>query len=907
MQTPAQPVDEVRRLAILESLNILDTPAEERFDRITRLAQRLFSVPIALISLVDANRQWVKSRVGLDISETDRQTSFCSYAILQNDTLVIPDAHADPRFADNPFVTGEPHIRFYAGQQLRVQGHNLGSLCLIDRRPRQLGAEDLQTLRDLAALVENELNSLELSQALALKQESEARIRALMDNIVDGIITIDDDGTIESFNPAAERLLGYSSAEVVNQNVELLMPEPYHSAHDNYIKRYLQTRQARVVGTGREVVGKRKDGTTIPIDLSLGEMQLGGRHLFIATIRDVTRRKQAEEAARASEERYRLLFDNSIDAILLTAPDGSILSANPEACRIFGRTEEELRQLGRTAVIDVTDPRLPAALEERARTGKFKGELNLIRRDGSRFPAELFSNVFTDKDGHAKTSMIVRDITERKRAEESIRTSEERFHRLADATFEGIWVNERGVISDANDTLVKMFGYEPNELVGKEPQSLVAPESRAVMLDNIRSGYAEAYEAIGLRKDGTTFPAELRGKGVPHAGQMIRVTAIRDITQRKQAEAKLAQLYHDADLARTETRAILDATSEAIILVAPDRRFLAVNRRSEELLGVPADQALGRRFDELGDWVSKIFADPDAFIKSVSGTASDESRQMTMIVTQRWPQARELELFSTPVHAGDDAFLGRLYVLRDITREREVDRMKTEFVSLVSHELRTPLTSIKGFADLILDGDAGDISGEQREYLDIIKQNADRLVALINELLDISRIESGRIRLNRQPLALTPVIESVADSLRHQIQQRKQSLVVQVDPDLPVILADRDRVTQVITNFLSNAHKYTPEGGAIRIAAEPENRFVRVSVSDTGIGISPDDQKKLFTKFYRVDSSLTRSIGGTGLGLAIAKSIVELHGGSVSVTSQLGVGSTFSFTLPLTETEKESK
>lgn len=225
MSEAALPPNEAQRLAALRALRILDTPREERFDRITRLAQRMFDVPIALVTLVDVNRQWFKSCIGLDMGETPRSVSFCAHAILRDDALVIEDAQLDPRFADNPLVTDEPHIRFYAGQPLvGPNDQRLGTLCIIDRRPRQMSADELEALRDLATLAENELNVVRLSQALVIQRESEARVRAVMDNAADGIITYDEHGTIESFNRAAQRLFGYDAAQVIGRNVGMLAP-----------------------------------------------------------------------------------------------------------------------------------------------------------------------------------------------------------------------------------------------------------------------------------------------------------------------------------------------------------------------------------------------------------------------------------------------------------------------------------------------------------------------------------------------------------------------------------------------------------------------------------------------------------------------------------------------------------
>jgi signal transduction histidine kinase len=232
-----------------------------------------------------------------------------------------------------------------------------------------------------------------------------------------------------------------------------------------------------------------------------------------------------------------------------------------------------------------------------------------------------------------------------------------------------------------------------------------------------------------------------------------------------------------------------------------------------------------------------------------------------------------------------------------VIREREIDRMKTEFVSMVSHELRTPLTSIKGFVDLLREGDAGDLSNEQMDFLTIVATNTDRLVALINDLLDISRIESGKVELTRTELDLRQSIQTAAATLRPLIEAKQQRLALDV-PDHLVVSADADRVTQILTNLLSNAHKYTPPDHDISIVAEPVTDGVRVDVTDTGIGLSRAEQAKLFNRFYRSTNQATRDTEGTGLGLAITRSLVELHGGTISVRSAPGRGSTFSFTLP---------
>jgi PAS domain S-box-containing protein len=220
-----------------------------------------------------------------------------------------------------------------------------------------------------------------------------------------------------------------------------------------------------LIGGLQELAALHKDGTEFPIELSLSPMRINGRWLAIGVARDITERKQAEEVLRANEEQYRALFENNMDAAMLTTPEGDILAANPEAQRLFGRNEEELRQIGRGGVVEAADTRLAWALAERARTGHFRGELTLVRKDGVRFPAEILSQVFQGQDGRLMTSMVARDLTERNAA----RASEERYRRLFESAKDGILIldAETGMIVDVNPFLADMLGYSLEEFLGK--------------------------------------------------------------------------------------------------------------------------------------------------------------------------------------------------------------------------------------------------------------------------------------------------------------------------------------------------------------------------------------------------------------------------------------------------------
>jgi signal transduction histidine kinase len=258
-----------------------------------------------------------------------------------------------------------------------------------------------------------------------------------------------------------------------------------------------------------------------------------------------------------------------------------------------------------------------------------------------------------------------------------------------------------------------------------------------------------------------------------------------------------------------------------------------------------------------------------------------------------------IDMTFTPVTTPEGDRVGIAVVLRDITREIEADKAKREFISTVSHELRTPLTSVKGYVDLMMLGTAGPISDMQKSFLQVVKSNADRLNGLVEDLLEISRLENGKVTLNVKPLHLPDLIGDIVSSLRTETERKRMELVLEIE-ELPMIEGDPKRINQVLTNLLSNAHKYTRDGGQITVRVFQRDAQVQVDVADTGVGIPPDELPKMFSRFFRANNSLKDEVGGTGLGLSIAKSFVELHGGDMWVTSEIDVGSTFSFTLPLT-------
>jgi signal transduction histidine kinase len=232
---------------------------------------------------------------------------------------------------------------------------------------------------------------------------------------------------------------------------------------------------------------------------------------------------------------------------------------------------------------------------------------------------------------------------------------------------------------------------------------------------------------------------------------------------------------------------------------------------------------------------------------------------------------------------------------------RQANRAKSEFVSIVSHELRTPMTSVRGYADMLEKGMAGTLSAQQAEFVRTINRNAERMQVLVSDLQDVSRIETGQLQLKIESATLAEALDSALQATQSQIEARSQQLTLEVPEDLPPVHADRARLTQVLTNLLSNAYKYTREGGQICVRAWLEDGYVHCAVADTGVGMTPEDQARLFTKFFRSEDPAVREVSGTGLGLCIVKSLVEMQGGQIRVESELGKGTTVRFTVPVME------
>ena len=463
--------------------------------------------------------------------------------------------------------------------------------------------------------------------------------------------------------------------------------------------------------------------------------------------------------------------------------------------------------------------------------------------------------------------------------------SEAQVRGILQAATDGILtVDPRGRITSVNRAVELMFGYPAQEVLARDLERLVpTPADEPEMLTSAvtPAGPAPRREMEGVRRDGSRFPIELSVSVVRTEHDHFFAVVVSDISERKRAQET-----------RFRLAAIVDSSDDAVIGWTPDLRIASWNPGAERIYGYDAGEAVGQpvsvvvppdRLDELRELIARVERGEHLRNQETVWCRKDGRRiDVAITVSATRDEAGRITGFST--------------IARDITARKTIERIKDEFIGTVSHELRTPLTAIRGHLELVLDGEAGPVTPLQREFLAVATQNTDRLGALINDLLDVEKVEGGGLRIREEPVDLAVVLRGVVATFRLEAERKGLGFRDEI-PDRLVITGDRDRLTQVFSNLVSNAIKYTTHG-EVGIQAGRRDARVAVVVHDTGAGISAEDRVQLFSKFFRSADAAVRDAGGTGLGLVIARGIVERHGGRIEVESEKGIGSRFTVLLP---------
>ena len=371
-----------------------------------------------------------------------------------------------------------------------------------------------------------------------------------------------------------------------------------------------------------------------------------------------------------------------------------------------------------------------------------------------------------------------------------------------------------------------------------------------------------------------------------------------------------ARLIDDAEHRRATLDSVMRSLVDGLLLVDRRGQVTYANPCAETMLGLASADLVGQPLSRIDGELTRRVGRPGPLLAGLlpaAGAQADSEGEVRAVEvelpappasgTSGEAKARTLQARLFPIHSPSGGPPEWGLLLRDITHEKELDRLKSQLLSTVSHELRTPLASIKGFATTLLRQDVAWDDDTSREFLAIIDQESDRLSELIGNLLDMARVEAGTLRVEPEPTSLRPIVEETVGTFR--LMTSHHQFQIEMPRRLPQIMADARRVRQVLRNLLENAVKYSPAGGPIVVTVEVHPDAVQIGVADRGIGIQPEHLEHVFDRFYQVDSASTRKVGGSGLGLSICKAIVEAHKGHIWVESQAGVGSSFYFTLPL--------